>query len=219
MTSTVVRDDRTAPAEGPRSLPPPKLRRRPWLSVAAVLAIGLGAAGGTWVWSAATDTVEVLAARTTIPRGALITQDDLQLVRITTDPALAPLPGDDLKEVVGKRAAYDILAGGLLTSDAATDSPVPGDGKSVVGIALTPSQEPGLALRNGDPVRVVAAPAVGEDVPVGSPTFTEAEVVGSHRAEDGTLVVSVMVPHEQATELAARAATGNVALVLDSGVE
>ncbi|MER6974454.1 SAF domain-containing protein [Nocardioides sp. NPDC057767] len=219
MTSTTVRSDRATPSEGPKALPPPKLRRRPWLSVAAAAAIALGAFGGTWVWAATTDTVEVLAARTTIPRGALITHDDLERVRITTDPALAPLPANALDDVVGKRAAYDILSGGLITAEAATDDPVPGEGKSVVGVALTPAQEPGVALRSGDLVRVVVAPAVGEEVPSGTPQFSEAEVVESHRGEDGTLVVSVMVPHAEATLLAARAASGNVALVLDSGVE
>lgn len=218
MSSTVVREDRKVQPDAPRSLAPPKLRRRPWLTVAGVLAIGIGAVGGTWMWSATTDTVEVLAARTTIARGEMITQDDVQRVRITSDPALDPLPGDAVDDVVGKRAAYDILAGGLLTGEAATDDPVPDKGRSVVGIALTPAQEPGLELRNGDLVRVVAAPAAGEEVPAGAPEFSSAEVAGTHTTEDGTLVVSVLVPHAEATLLAARAASGNVALVLDSGV-
>lgn len=223
MTSTVIRDDRMSPPpegpSGPRSAPPPKLRRRPWVTIAAILAIGLGAFGGTWVWSASTDTVEVLAARTTIPRGSVITADDVERVRISSDPALTPLPGSAINQVVGRRAAYDILGGSLLTSKAATSDPVPPKGMSVVGVALTAAQAPGLQLRTGDPVRVVVTPAEGDDAPAGAPDFTTAEVVGSHTAEDGTVVVDVEVPYAAATFLAARAATGNVALVLDSGAK
>jgi hypothetical protein len=66
-------------------------------------------------------------------------------------------------------------------------------------------------------VRVVVTPAKGESAPVGAPPVSEATVAGVHAAaETGQMIVDVLVPHADAAVLAARAATGNVALVLDS---
>ena len=50
-----------------------------------------------------------------------------------------------------------------------------------------------------------------------APEFSAAEVVGIHHdSETGQTVVDLLVPHAEASLLAARIATGNVALVLDS---
>jgi hypothetical protein len=200
--------------------PPPKLRRRPALVAAAVTAICLGGLLGAWAWTSTTNTVEVLAARHTIPRGSVITSDDLERVRINADPALAPIPGSSYDDVVGKRAALDIAAGGLLTQESTASDVLPPDDMSVVGVALTPAQAPGVPLQSGDRVRVVVTTGEGGDAPSGPPPFSEAQVVGSHFDDaTGERVVDLLVPHAEATVLAARVATGNVALVLDSGAQ
>ena len=88
---------------------------------------------------------------------------------------------------------------------------------SVVGVALTPAQAPGLGLTTGDRVRVVVTPAQGEELPTGGPQFSEATVAGVHvSTETGELIVDLLVPQADAAVLAARAATRNVSLVLDS---
>jgi len=88
---------------------------------------------------------------------------------------------------------------------------------SVVGVALTPDQAPGMDLMAGDRVRVVVTPAEGSDAPTGVPQFGEAEVAGVRLTnETGQLVVDLLVPHAEAAQLASRVATGNVAIVLDS---
>jgi hypothetical protein len=188
------------------------------LVAAAVVAICLGGLLGGWAWTSTTNTQEVLAARHTIARGTAITAADLERVRINADPALAPLPGSAYEEILGQRAALDIAAGSLLTDESTAAQTIPPAGMSVVGVALTPAQAPGVDLWSGDPVRIVVTPAVGADAPSGTPSFNDAEVVGSHVEEaTGNLIVDLMVPHEDAAVLAARVATGNVALVLDSG--
>ncbi|HEY6932316.1 MAG TPA: SAF domain-containing protein, partial [Marmoricola sp.] len=136
-------------------MPPPKLRRRPALVAGAIVAICLGAILAAWAWTSTTHTQEVLAARTTIERGSVIGAADLQRVQINADPALQPLPASAYQDVVGKRAALDIAAGGLLTAEATTSSALPPAGMSVVGIALTPAQVPALRLQSGDRVRIV----------------------------------------------------------------
>ena len=224
--STTAREDRrpgprtATPETGPSITPPPKLRRRPALVVAAVIVTALGCLLGAWAWSATTDSQEVLAARHTIHRGEVIEAGDIQRIQINGDPALSPLPATAYDDVVGQRAALDIAAGGLLTSDATADQPMPPHGQSIVGISLTPAQVPGMPLYGGDRVRVIVTPGDNGDAPANAPQFTVAEVVSTHLDETtGNTVVNVLVPYADAGVLAAQAATGNVALVLDSGAE
>ena len=224
--TTATREDRTT---GPRGTAtdggvpitsPPKLRRRPALLVAGVVATALGCLLGAWAWSATTSTEEVLAARHTIHRGEVIAAGDIQRVRIGSDPALSPLPASAYDDVVGERAALDISAGGLLTSESTTDSPMPPKGQSIVGVSLTPAQVPAIPMHGGDKVRVIVTPGDNGDVPAGTPQFTSAEVVDTSLDETtGNTIVNVLLPYADAGVLAARAATGNVALVLDSGAD
>lgn len=221
MSSTTTRGDTTLAPE-PESAPgqgisPPKLRRQPALVAGAVVAICLGAILAAWAWTSTTDTQEILVARHTIERGSLIDADDLARVHVSVDPALNPVAAASFDRVVGKRAALDIAGGGILTPSSFTSTMVPKSGYSVVGVALAPGQAPGLDLRYGDHVRVVVTPARGEDLPAGAPPFSEATVVGVHVSQTtGKTVVDLLVPHAQAPVLAARVATGNIAIVLDS---
>ncbi|GAA4699810.1 hypothetical protein GCM10023349_15290 [Nocardioides conyzicola] len=221
--STSAREDRrtgphpTAAAASADFVPPPKLRRRPALVIAAVSVTALGCLIGAWAWSATTDTQEVLAARDTIHRGEVIAPGDIERIRISGDPALTPLPASAYDDVVGARASLDVAAGGLLTREAIATDPIPPKGQSVVGISLTAAQVPGLPLHGGDKVRIVATPSESGDTPAGSPQFTVGEVVNTSMDETtGNIVVNVLVPYADAGVLAAHAATGNVALVLDS---
>ena len=163
--TTTAREDRKpgprtgAPDIGPPITPPPKLRRRPGLVVAAVVITALGCLLGAWAWNATTSTEEVLAARDTIHRGEVITADDIQRIRISGDPALEPLPASAYDEIVGQRAALDISAGGLITTESTTDAPMPPEGQSIVGISLTPAQVPALPMHGGDKVRIIVTPA------------------------------------------------------------
>src|SRR3954447_18580338 len=121
--STTAREDRrtgprtATPEAGASIAPPPKLRRRPALVVAAVIVTALGCLLGAWAWSATTNTQEVLAARDTIHQGDVIKAEDIQRIRISADPALTPLPASTYDDVIGQRAALDIAAGGVLTSE------------------------------------------------------------------------------------------------------
>lgn len=220
MSTTALRDQRVPeqdPAPTALAPPPPKLRRRPALIASAVAAICLGALLGGWVWTSTSHTEEVLAARVTIARGSVITAGDVERVRINTDTALRPLSASQYGAVVGKRAALDIAAGGLITADATTSVALPPAGQSVVGIALTPAQAPALPLQSGDNVRVIVTPNKDGSAPAGAPTFTAAQVVDSHTDDaTGTTVVDVLVPYADASVLAEQATTGNVALVLDA---
>ena len=203
---------------GQASVPPaPKLRRRPVLVAASMAAVVLGALLGAWTWSTTSNTHEVVALRQTVTRGETIAQGDLMTVQVGLDPALKTVSGDRLGSLVGQRAAMDMAAGSLVTPADVTTKVLPGKGMSVVGVALPPSLMPGERLLAGDQVRVVATPGQQGDVGPEPPEAISATVVGFHPdGANGQTVVSLEVPQEQAAELAARAATGKVALVLDS---
>ncbi|MDN5797261.1 MAG: SAF domain-containing protein [Intrasporangium sp.] len=210
---------RTAPGVGERVEavePAPRLRRRPMLVAASVAAVCLGALLGVWTWTSISDARSVIAARNTITRGQVITAQDLMIVQVGVDPGLRPVPGRDLAALVGQRAAMDMSAGSLITAQDVAPGVLPPAGKSVVGVALPASLMPGEPLRAGDRVRVVSTPGPDGEVAAGRQVQIGASVVGLYPgAEQGKTVVAVLVEQEKAGELAARAATGRVAMVLD----
>jgi flagella basal body P-ring formation protein FlgA len=217
------RANKTAEAASPATAaggviaPPPKLRRRPLLVVASVAAVCFGGLLGVWAYTSVTTAQEVVAVRTTIQRGTLISREDLVTARIGVDPALNPIPAAQLDGVVGQRAAMDLPTGGLVTQDSITATVVPAQDMSVVGVAVPAALLPGEPLRSGDQVRVVATPGQQGEVTDDEQRSIAATVVGVYPDVDsGQTVVSVQVPYDQAAELAARAATGKVAMVLDS---
>ena len=76
---------------------------------------------------------------------------------------------------------------------------------------------PAIPLKTGDDVRVVQTPGAQGQVGDVSPVTVTAEVVAVTRSEDGqSALVDLLVGADAAPDLAARAATGKVAVVLDS---
>ena len=210
-------DGEPTSAPGEQFAPPPKLRRRPVLIAASVAAICLGALASMWAYQSTSDAHSVLAVRQTIERGDVITAEDLMTVNISVDPALKPLSADQANSVVGKHAALDMSAGGVVTQDQITEQALPAKGSSVVGIALTPGMLPANQIRVGDKVRVVVTPGQQGEMPTTQPDSIQAVVVGVAKDETtGNAIVNVQVPTNDGPMLAARAATGKVAIVLDS---
>lgn len=210
-------DGEPTSAPGEQFAPPPKLRRRPVLIAASVAAICLGALASMWAYQSTSDAHSVLAVRQTIERGDVITAEDLMTVNISVDPALKPLSADQANSVVGKHAALDMSAGGVVTQDQITEQALPAKGSSVVGIALTPGMLPANQMRVGDQVRVVVTPGQQGEMPTTDPDSIQAVVVGVAKDETtGNAIVNVQVPTNDGPMLAARAATGKVAIVLDS---
>lgn len=204
-----------APAVG--TTPPPQLRRRPLVIVAAVAAICLGALLSVWLWTSSSTAVEVLAVRDTVYRGEVLQADDLVTVRVNLDPAIRAVPASSLAEVAGKVAGLDVAAGSLLTEEAVQPAVVPGAGFSVVGVSLAPGLLPAIPLQVGDQVRVVQTPGVQGEPSKKAPLTITASVTAVTPSPDGQVtVVDLLLPSGRAADLAALAATGKVALVLDS---
>ena len=194
-----------------------KARRRPWVFALMAALVAAGALGTAFAFTSVNDTQEVLVVRNDIKRGETIEAGDLAVVRVSVDPALTPVAGSQKAELEGSRAAVDLWSGTLLTEQAVTDNLVPGEGESLVGISLTPAKMPSEPLYGGDVVRIVTTPGDQGEVTDEAPVTIEATVVGVSRVEEtGETVVDVAVPEREAADLAARAATGRVALILDA---
>lgn len=192
-------------------------RRRPVLFALMAALVAAGALLAAYAYSSIDNTQAVLVVAQDVPAGAVIGAGDVRVVRLSVDPALTPVTEDARAEVVGRRAAVDLLAGTMLTANQVTDHLVPAVGQSLVGVSLTASQMPAEPLAAGDAVRIVAtrddqAPAGGQ-APV---TFTATVVDVAFDEVSGQTVVDVSVPQDQSADLAARAAAGRVALILDS---
>ncbi len=230
MTTTIERPAGQASNSGSRrddqlasSLPePPKARRRWGLFAAMAAVVCVGALGNVWFHQASTNAKQVVAARSTIERGTVISRDQLMTVQVGSDPALRPVAASQIENLVGKRAAVDVAAGSLLTGDVATEKNVPAQGQSLVGVAVTPAMMPGTQLVAGDRIRIVATPAQQALVETAtSPVAVAAVVVSTQTGADTTgqgaqTIITVDVPTADAAQLAAIAASGKVAVVLDS---
>lgn len=205
------------PPAAPKATARIKGRRRPFLFALMGALVAAGALLAAYAYTSVNDTREVLVVANDVPRGAVIEAEDLQVVRVSVDPALTPVGGGEKSSILGSRAAVDMWAGTLLTEQAVTDSLVPSAGESLVGISLTPAQMPSEPLYAGDTVRIVTTPGDQGEVTDQAPVAIEARVVGVSRImETGETVVDVSVPREKSADLAARTATGRVALVLDA---
>ena len=195
---------------------PGKLRRRPLMALAWASLVLFGAGLGVVVWMGSTTSSEVVAVRAGVDRGELITAEDLMVVRVSVDPAVQVVPSSQLQSLVGQRAASDLSAGTLLSPAQVQPDVLPRTGESVVGLALAVGQLPAEPLRAGDRVRLVQTPAEQAEVTT-TPVTIDAAVQSVTNSADGQLVVvDVVVPSAKAAEVAARAATGRVAVVLDS---
>jgi hypothetical protein len=191
-----------------------KLQRRPLTVAVAVVLVCLGGVLGLWLWSSSSAATEVVAVRAPVERGRLIAASDLTTVRVTLDPSMRTIPGAQLESLVGKRAVADLTVGTLVAPVQVADAVVPGRGFAVVAVPIAPGLIPAEPLKAGDSVRLVQAPAQGGSV-TAPPTEIPATVLNVTPGDTHT-VVDVIVADGRAGELAARAATGDVALVLES---
>ncbi|MGW6557617.1 SAF domain-containing protein [Streptomyces hydrogenans] len=188
----------------------------------AVALIAAGGSGGFLAFQATGERTPVLAVARSVQAGDVIKDADLVEAQVQLDPALKPVLAAERDKVVGKRAAVALTPGSLLTEGQATSRTLVKAGERLVGIGLKASQMPATRLSPGDKVLVVSTPSEGQlaggDGKRPAPVEIAARIVkvGEKQATTGDTVVDVAVPSQFGPELAAQAATGDVALVVDS---
>ncbi|MEU1628226.1 SAF domain-containing protein [Streptomyces sp. NPDC020096] len=192
----------------------PVKRQRRWsvLALCVVLAV-VGALGASAAVTSAGNRVNVLALAKDVPAGQKLTDDDLVVAAVSSDPALDPVKSADKTTVVGQRVAVDLRRGQMLTRSDLSAGGGLGDDQQAVGVAIKRGQAPD-GLAPGDKVLAVATAGDGQKVTdsTGSPIQATVMTVGQPDAT-GTVVITLAVAPTDGPTLAARAAVGQVALV------
>ncbi|KTR75068.1 hypothetical protein NS234_16905 [Microbacterium oxydans] len=185
---------------------------------AGVALVIVGALGSWWYASSARVTTTVFVTSGGITRGETIESQDLTTLELDGRQNTDAYTVEQSTDVIGKIATVDLPAGSLITPRVLGSTLAIEDGQSLVGFTLTGAQMPSYPLAAGDQVRIVDTPVAQGDPPADTPQTFPATVFSVVRdADNQQWVVNVIVPRAQAADLAARAATGRVALVLDGG--
>ncbi|MCL1870583.1 MAG: SAF domain-containing protein [Promicromonosporaceae bacterium] len=218
MTSILHRSSTkaTSPVE-PAATPPPRPRRRGWQVATAVVLGACGAIGGTLAWTSTSAMEPVLVAKQSLHRGDVIVADSFTTARTYADPSLDPVTPAELAGLVGTRLSLDVAAGSIVTHGAVTGVDPTRAGKLLVGVRLDTAHAPGTPLLVGDIVLAVVTPPSGMATDKAIPASAHAEVasVASDR-ETGDTVVDLLVSVADGPMIAANAAAGNVAVLLEA---
>lgn len=209
-----------ATTDAPMALPETRSRRRPGVIAIGVALVIVGALGSWFYISNARHTEAVFVTSTDITRGEKIEQTDLATIELAASQKTDAIPADQASEILGKTATVDLPAGSLLTPGAFSNRIEVADDQSIVGFTLSGTQMPSTPLSAGDSIRIVETPVAQGDPPAETPkTFPATVFTVNQNLDKGVWVVNVIVPKSDAAALAARAATGRVALILDGGGE
>lgn len=217
--ATTAQEARVAGPRSPAPAKPTRARRRPAVIALGLALVALCILASVYLTTTLGRTHKVLAVTSEVARGDRISSSNVTTVDLPMGPtALKPVDASLFDEVVDQVATVDLPAGSLLTEKSYATALEPGEGRSIVGIALNPNQMPaGTTLTSGDQVRIIETPVSGGDAPIEEPFAIPATIVTLTDATVGEQkVVDVEVARGQAAALAARAATGRVALVLDA---
>ena len=224
---TTLTEETSAPRRGGRgaevparpTLPPPtKGRRRPALIALGVALVIIGGLTSWYLIQGVSDTETVLVTDAAIARGEEVTADDLTTIEVAGGQDLDAFTAAQSQSVVGQIALVDIPAGSIVTSGNVGEAIAIENGESIVGVALNTSQLPSYPLAAGDVVRIVDTPVSQGEPPATTPATFEAVVFTTRFDEASSqTIVDLIVPESRAADIAARAATGRIALIVDAG--
>jgi SAF domain len=222
-SSRKVRKRQAASVAGSPATPqPPRLpgRRNPkWIAL-GIVALCLGGLLSYMIYARVASETAVVAAAHTVYRGETIEQGDLTTVTLLGGSLPQTVPAASLADLVGKRAAFDLVEGSVVPSTAVGDEAIPAEGRSIVGLKLEPGRAPGNVLLPSSLVRLIALPAAADgsraDRLAGS--IFVGRVMDQSPAADGiSMLVNVDVEADAAPTIATLAAQDRITLVRDAG--
>lgn len=214
---------------GVRAAPgvPGRARRRPALLAAGVALAAVGALAGVALVNSAGHREAVLVMARPVAVGSVVGDGDVAVAQVYVDPSVQRVPATDRASVAGRVATTDLTAGELLAPGQVADSAkVPRPGQVLTSVTVPASRVPAVGLQPGDVIRVVSTPADQGDPaaaavsasgsPSGSGAGSIAATVVRVSGPDASSNVSidVVVADVDGDGLAARAATGRIAIVL-----
>lgn len=209
-------------AESALTPQPPRLpgRRNPkWIAL-GIVALCLGGLLSYVIYARVATETAVVAAAHTVYRGEMIDRGDLATITLRGGSLPHAIPTAQLNDLVGKRAAFDLVEGSVISSTAVTDAAIPAEGRAIIGLKLAPGRAPGNLLLPASRVRLIAMPAAADssltDKLAGS--IFVGNVIDQSQAADGTsILVNVDVDAAAAPTIATLAAQDRIAIVRDAG--
>ena len=220
--SSVGAGGRPAPPSAPGRLPGARSDRRPALAALAVLLVLGGALVSGLVAYRSGQRADYLVVARDVAPGQRLTAEDLGVARIAGTGVRA-VPAAERATVVGSFATAKVFAGTLLTRDMVTPREEFPRSAAVVGVAVDAAQAPAGGVQVGDVVRVLLVPTRGDSTAAPTtlvPAARVRSVSGGRGAEPGSgpasaaTVVSVVIPADSSSRVAAASAQRQVALVL-----
>jgi len=218
-----TRKQKAASAAGSPVTPqPPRMpgRRNPkWIAL-GIVALCLGGLLSYMIYARVASETAVVAAAHTVYRGETIEQGDLTTITLRGGSLPHTVPALRLADLVGKRAAYDLIEGSVIPSGAVVVDATPAEGRAIVGLKLAPGRAPGNLLLPSSLVRLIALPAAADSAITDKLTGSVfvGRVIDQSPAADGTsILVNVDVEAGAAPTIAMLAAQDRVAIVRDAG--
>jgi SAF domain len=198
---------------------------RPWTPkglAAAVIFVVLGGLVVMYGVASFTKRDTVLVVAKAVPVGSTIDASNVTTAKISSDPALTPIPSDEREQVIGKVALVDLKPGTLFTRDELGTTDGFTTGQVLVALPLKQGQFPARGLTPGESVLVVATPGSNSDsagppagtTPPSEGTRAMVTEVGATDASTGVTVLDVRVAANAGVPLAQLASTGNAAVIL-----
>jgi hypothetical protein len=216
-----ARGSGTASSAGPHRLPASR-ERRPALAALAVILILLGAAGSGLIAVRSGNRQNFVAVSgIQLEPGHKIERKDLargDLAGATGGLVL----WSDVDKYIGRYTTTRLYPGQFVTDRNFTRGTTPDipPGGALVGISLEAGRAPSDAVQRGDIVRVIRVPAASSDsaasqvlVPAAEVTDSQGALSDSKTNANTTLNVTVLVPTEKSTVVAAAAAAKTLVLV------
>ena len=184
-------------------LRPGSRRNKAVAILGVVMVAGFGLVSRAMV-NAAGKRIAVLAVTQAVPAGSRLTRDDLKTVLISVDPALDPIPAQELPQVVSQIAQVALVPGDFLTPAQLDQRPPIPHGESVVPLFLKPGQYPQVVP--GDKVLVVfggaAAGTLSPSPQGGSAVGVTVYAMDTNTGSSGETRVSLLVDQATAISLA-----------------
>jgi len=203
----------------PVGIEPAKRRQRSLpLAVVAVICMVVSIVAFVGVQLASSDRRPVLAVARPIEAGAVITEADLRVAQVATDPALSPIPLSAKSTVLGRTAAVDLRPGMLLVESSLGESTAVGEGEALVGVQVPALAAPVGAIRVGDRVQVVDVPKSGDArAPEPATVITEGRVLrvaSAGSAGAATSQLALIVPADKGPAVTSASLGQRIALVV-----
>jgi hypothetical protein len=189
------------------------------LAALAVILILLGAAGSALIAVNSGNRSDYVAIADDLEPGHKLDRKDLSRGDLAGATG-GLIPWSQAQEYIGQYTTSRLYKDQFLTpANLSKTAPIPAGG-ALVGVSLEGGRAPSDGIGVGDIVSVIRVPTANQDASPATPLVTSAEVTASSGAisdartnANSTLNVTILVPTEKATSVAAAAAAKTLVLI------